>query len=455
LPEVDHESRRTHELIVSGEQDFGVGQMQGGLWPTGSEPDLRFGTTGYQIVPRNAIGRAAPGMTMKRLVLVALFVVLVGSGYYFRDYVFGTATETKSARPPARQQVVADVAVERPVPIQVTAIGTVQPIATVVIKSRVDGEVAQVHFEEGQEVREGDLLFTLDSRAFQAQLAQSEANLERDRAQLQRAQAEVRRQTELATRGVASAQKLEDVQTAVAVIEAAIHATEAAIENARVNLNYTIIRSPIDGKTGSVALKRGNLVKSNDTSQQAVPLVTITQLRPIYVTFTVPERHLADIRAAMASGRLPVVATIPNQPQQAITGALTFVDNQVDVATGTISLKAKFANDDTRLWPGQFVTVILTIGTQANAIVVPSVAIQIGQNGPYVFVIKQDSTVELRLVRVNRTINNKTVIDEGIKAGERVVADGQLRLSNGTHVIVQQPEGTTTPKAQPTPVAER
>ena len=391
---------------------------------------------------------------MKRLVLAALLVVLLGCGYYFRGYVFDTATETRSARPPAGQQVVADIAVEMPAPIQVTAIGTVQSISTVMIKSRVDGEIAQVHFEEGQEVREGDLLFTLDSRAFRAQLAQSEANLERDRAQLQRAQAEVKRQTELATRGVASAQKLEDVQTAVAVIEAAIHATEAAIENARVNLNYTTIRSPIDGKTGSVAFKRGNLVKSNDTSQQAMPLVTITQLRPIYVTFTVPERHLADIRAAVALEHLAVVVTMPNQPKLAITGTLTFVDNQVDVATGTIALKAKFANDDTRLWPGQFVNVILTLGTQANAVVVPSVAIQIGQNGPYVFVIKQDSTVELRLVRVNRTINSKTVIDEGVIAGEQVVVDGQLRLSNGTRVIVQRPTGTTAPKALSTPVAE-
>jgi multidrug efflux system membrane fusion protein len=392
---------------------------------------------------------------MKRFLLAAILVVLLVCGYFFRDLFFQAAPEARSARPPAGQQVVADVAIEMPAPIQVTAIGTVQSIATVMIKSRVDGEIAQVHFEEGQEVRESDLLFTLDSRAFRAQLAQSEANLERDRAQLQRAQAEVRRQTELATRGIASAQKLEDVQTAVAVMEAAIHATEAAIENARVNLNYTAIRSPIEGKTGSVALKRGNLVKSNDTSQQAMPLVTITQLRPIYVAFTAPERHLADIRAAMASASLPVVVTIPNQPQQAITGALTFVDNQVDVATGTISLKAKFANDDTRLWPGQFVNVILTLGTQANAVVVPSVAIQIGQNGPYVFVIKQDSTVELRLVRVNRTVSNKTVVDEGVIAGERVVTDGQLRLSNGTRVIVQQPEGTTAPKAQPTPVAER
>ncbi len=394
---------------------------------------------------------------MKRLLLAAVFVVLLAGGYYFRDVTFQKAPETKSAPAPAGQAIVADVATEMSVPIQVSAIGTVQSIATVIIKSRVDGQIADLHFEEGQEVKEGDLLFTLDNRSFQAQLAQAEATLDRDRAQLQRARAEVKRQTELATRGVASAQKLEDVQTAVLVLEAAIRAGEAAIENARVNLSYTEIRAPIAGRTGSVTLKRGNLVKSNDTTQQAVPLVTITQLRPIYVAFTVPERYLSDIRAAAASAseRLPVLVTIPNHPQSPITGRLTFVDNQVDVTTGTISLKATFANDDATLWPGQFVNVTLTLGLQANAIVVPSAAIQIGPNGPYVFVIRPDSTVELRLVRVDRAVNDKTVIAGGLVGGDRVVVDGQLRLRNGTRVTVQQSGATQAPKSQATPVAER
>jgi multidrug efflux system membrane fusion protein len=393
---------------------------------------------------------------MKRRLLAALLVILLACGYYFRGHFFEATTETRTvSRPPPAQVVMADVAIETPAPILITAIGTVQSISTVIIKSRVDGEIAKVHFEEGQEVKEGDLLFTLDNRAFAAQLAQSEANLERDRAQLQRAQAEVKRQTELATRGVASVQKLEDVQTAVAVLDAAIRADQAAIENARVNLNYTTIRAPITGRTGAINLKRGNLVKSNDTTQQAVPLVTITQLRPIYVTFTVPERHLTQIRTAVASERLPVIVMVPDQPQTPIAGALTFVDNQVDVATGTISLKGTFANDDARLWPGQFVNVTLTLGVQANALVVPSAAIQIGQNGPYVFVIKPDLTVELRLVRIDRTVKDQTVVANGLVSGERVVIDGQLRLSNGTRVTLQQPAGTTPQKTQPTPVAER
>jgi membrane fusion protein, multidrug efflux system len=404
---------------------------------------------------------------MKRLLLGTLLLLVLAGGYAFRDSLLqftglqftgligGKAPEQKGARPTAAQAVVAGVAEVLPTPVQVSAIGTVQSIATVIIKSRVDGQIADVHFEEGQDVKEGDLLFTLDNRSFQAQLAQAEAVLQRDRAQLERAQLELKRQTELADRGVASAQKLEDAQMAEKVLQAAIRASEAAAENARVNLSYTTIRSPITGRTGSVILKRGNVVKSNDTTTNAVPLVTITQLRPIYVGFTIPERHLPDIRAALAdSERLPAVVTMPSQPDKPITGMLTFVDNQVDAATGTIPLKATFANDDIRLWPGQFVNVNLTLGIQAHAVVVPSPTIQIGQNGPYVFVIKEDSTVELRLVRIDRTVGNRTVVASGLHAGERVVVDGQLRLNNGTRVTTARPEGGQ-PKAKSTPVAER
>jgi multidrug efflux system membrane fusion protein len=391
---------------------------------------------------------------MKRLLSAALLIALLGSGYYFRGLVFDKETDAGSVRPPASQPVVADVAVEMSAPIQVTAIGSVQSIATVMVKSRIDGQIAQVHFKEGQEVKEGDLLFTLDDRALRAQLAQSEAALERDRASLQRAKLEVTRQSGLATRGVASAQKFEDVETSLAVLEATVRAAEAAVENARVNLNYATILAQISGRTGSIALKKGNLVKATEMSSQ-IPLVTISQLRPIYVTFTVPEGRLSELRAAEAEGSLPVVVTIPSQPQTPITGTLAFIDNQVDVATGAITLKAEFANDDTRLWPGQFVNVTLTLGVQANAVAVPSAAIQIGQNGPYVFVIREDSTVELRLVRVDRTINGRTVIAEGLAAGDRVVVDGQLRLDNGTRVAIQRPEGAPQPKPPPVPVAER
>jgi membrane fusion protein, multidrug efflux system len=399
---------------------------------------------------------ARPGKrAMKRLLLATLLVAAVGTGYYYRDYFFETAIETGPARPPAAQPVVASVAAEISAPIEVAAIGNVQSIATVMVKSRIDGEIAQVHFEEGQEVKNGDLLFSLDDRVARAQLQQSEANLERDRAQLRRFQLEVTRQTGLANRGIASAQKLEDVMTSEAVFEATVRASEAAVESARINLNFTTIRAPVTGRTGAVALKRGNVVKAVDTVPTVAPMVTITQLRPIYVTFTAPERHLGDLRAALVSGRLPVVVTIPSSPLSPIAGQLTFIDNQVDAATGTISLKATFTNDDARLWPGQFVNVTVTLGVQANALAVPSTAIQVGQNGPYVFVIKPDSTVELRLVRVDRSVTNKTVIAEGLAARERVVVDGQLRLTNGTRVAVQRSEEAPPPKAQPIPVAEQ
>jgi membrane fusion protein, multidrug efflux system len=394
---------------------------------------------------------------MKRAFLLVLLLAVIGVGYYFRGAFLGTTAETRAPqRPSPAQTVVAAVATEEAAPILVTTIGTVQSISTVIIKSRVDGEIAKVHFDEGQEVNEGDILFTLDNRAFAAQLVQSEANLDRNRAQLVRAQAELKRQTDLASRGVASAQKLEEAQAGVAVLEAAIRADQAAIENARVNLNYTTIRAPIAGRTGAVNLKRGNVVKSNDTTQQAVPLVTITQLRPIYVSFTLPEKHLTRIRAATTTERLPVNVTLPNEPQEPIAGKLTFVDNQVDVISGTITLKATFDNDDARLWPGQFVNVTLTLGVQTNALLVPSGAIQIGQNGPYVFVIKPDSTVELRLVRIDRTVKGKTVIAGGLASGERVVTDGQLRLSNGTRVAAQQAqEDLAAQKQRSGPIVER
>lgn len=389
---------------------------------------------------------------MKRILLAALLVVLVAAGY-IRGYLFEPVTQIRTARPAVAQPVIADLAVETPMPIQITAIGNVQSIATAMVKSLMDGAIAQVHFEEGEEVEEGKVLFTLDDRVIQAQLRQAQANLERDRAQLERFHLEVRRQTTLANRGVSPQQKVEEVTTSEAVYEAAVRAGEAAVENARVNLAYMTIRAPITGRTGSISFKRGNVVKAVDTFPGSMPLVTITQMRPIYVAFTVPERHLADIRAALARERLSVVVTVSGQPNNPVTGALTFLDNQVDASTGTIALKATFANDDMALWPGQFVNVKLTLAIEENALAVPSAAVQLGQNGPYIFIIKPDSTVELRLVRVGRAIDDRTVIAEGLASGEHVVVDGQLRLTNGTRVAIRQPAGAPVPMTQPLPVA--
>src|SRR5258706_1889651 len=414
--------------------------LKSGVPPTSPTRFVAGGETCHAAPKSRVVGKCP----MKRILLGALLIVLIGCAYFGRSYLFDAAPEPRASPPAAAQLVVADVTVEMPMPIQITAIGSVQSIATVIIKSRIDGQIREVHFKEGQEVKEGDVLFTLDDRALRAQLAQSEATLERDRASLQRSKLEVARQSGLATRGVASAQKFEDVETALAVFEATVHAGETAAENARVNLAYATIAAPISGRTGSISFKKGNLVKATELST-TVPLVTITQLRPIYVTFTVPEGQLAALRAA--AGSLPVAAAIPSEPQAPITGALVFIDNQVDVATGTITLKAEFANDDTRLWPGQFVNIILTLGMQADAVVVPSAAVQIGQNGPYVFLIRLDSAVEMRLVPVDRTLDDRTVVAERLAAGGRGIGDGPLHLAHGTRVAVQRGDAV--------PVAER
>jgi len=370
----------------------------------------------------------------RTIFVVIVAMVLAAVGYATRAWWLpAPATAVVTAPEAAAQPVVAGLVTQADVPIQITGIGRVQPIATVLVKSRLDGQIAKIAFEEGQEVKAGDLLFSLDDRALVAQLGQAEAVLARDRAQLVRAQLELKRQQELAQRDFASRQKLEQSQSDAAALEATVHASEAAVDSARVQLSYATIRSPIDGRTGSVSLKEGNVIKANDQ-----PLVTITQMRPIYVAFTMPERDLASIRAALAKGPVPVSVAPPNNTAETETGTLTFIDNQVDTATGTIALKATFDNAHNTLWPGQFVQVTVTLGIQQNATVVPSAAVQTGQNGLYVFVIKPDLTAEVRPVTVARTQGNVSVIGSGLAVGERVVLEGQLRLANGTRVAPRE-----------------
>lgn len=368
---------------------------------------------------------------MKRAVLSIVILGLVaGGGYFARERWFQSRpAETRVVPPNPAQTVVASTVARADVPIQITGIGTVQPIATVLVKSRLDGQIAKIAFKEGQEVKAGDLLFSLDDRALVAQLRQTEANLARDRAQLLRAQQELRRQQDLEKRDYASRQKLEQSQADAAALDATLKASEAAVENARVLLSYATIRSPIDGRTGSISLKEGNVIKSNDQ-----PLVTITQMRPIYVGFTIPERNLGAVRTALAEGAVSVSVSPPTDASAIETGVLTFIDNQVDTATGTIALKATFENSRNTLWPGQFLQVTMTLGIQRNATVVPSASLQTGQQGVYVFVIKPDSTAEVRPVTVERVQGNMSVVSKGLEVGERVVLEGQLRLTNGTRV---------------------
>ena len=319
------------------------------------------------------------------------------------------------------------------VPVQVHAIGNVEAYSTVSVKAQVAARIEKAYFTEGQDVRKGDLLFTLDRAPFDTALQQAEANLAKDQAQLENARAEAERYTQLFQDGIVSKEQYDSMRTNADALAASARADKAAIDKARIDLSYCSIQSPIDGRTGALLVHPGNLVKDNDAV-----LVVLNQIHPIYVTFSVPEQHLTDIKKCRATGPLTVEAAVPNQEQNPSRGVLTFIDNAVDSTTGTIKLKGTFENPDNRLWPGQFVNVALTLRTEPNAVVVPSPAVQTGQAGQYVFVVKQDITVEYRPVVVASSIGNETVIQKGVAAGETVVTDGQLRLVPGMKVTIKK-----------------
>jgi multidrug efflux system membrane fusion protein len=336
-------------------------------------------------------------------------------------------------QPPRTVPVIADLAERTNVPLQIKAIGNVEPFNTVSIKSQVSGEIAEVYFKEGQDVKKGSPLFKIDPRPFEATLRQAEAALARDRAQAVNAQEEARRYASLLEKHFISRQEYDRSRTNADALDAVVKADEAAVENARLQLEYTSINSPLDGRTGAIAVQKGNIVKANDTPA----LVTINQVAPIYVTFSVPEQELSNIKKYHALGELRVEASVPQNGSKPAVGALTFIDNKVNTTTGTILLKSTFPNHDRSLWPGQFVDVVLTLTTERNRIVVPSPAVQTGQQGQYVYVVKEDMTAELRVVTPGRTYENRTVIDKGVAAGEKVVTDGQLRLVPGAKVEIK------------------
>jgi multidrug efflux system membrane fusion protein len=349
--------------------------------------------------------------------------------------------------------------------MEIQVIGNVEAYATILVKARVNGQITGVHFREGDDVKKGDLLFSLDPRPFEAQLNQAEANLARDEAQLHLAQANLNRdlaqqryvqeQNERFARlfqdGIISKDQAEQTRTgadtishviiadqaAVRSAEAAVGAGRAAVANARVQLSYATISSPIDGRTGNLALKEGNLVTANSTD-----LVTINQIKPIYATFSVPEAHLPAIKRYMAQGQLAVEAS----PQEGVaareTGYLSFVDNTVETTTGTIRLKGTFTNERNVLWPGQFVRVSLRLTTHSNALVIPNQAVQAGQEGVYVYVVKPDRSVESRTVVTGSRVDQDVVIQSGLQAGETVVTEGHLRLAPGMRVQPRDEKGT-------------
>jgi multidrug efflux system membrane fusion protein len=332
--------------------------------------------------------------------------------------------------------------VEKAMPVAIDAIGTAEAYSVVSVHSQITGELTSVNFKDGDEVTKGQELFTLDRRPLDAALQQAQANLDRDLAQLANAKAQLQRYQDLAERGIATREQLDTSRTTLAALDATTVADRASVENARVQLTYATIGAPISGRVGKLLVSVGNLVRANDTT----PLVVINQVAPIYAVFGVPEAQLPDLKRYMARGALRVEAGPPTASEPPSVGRLAFVDNSVDQTTGTIAVRATFPNDDRRLWPGQFVNVTVTLDRDPSAIVIPSIAIQDSQQGKIVFVVKPDKTVEQRVVHIRRTANAETVLADGVKAGEMVVTDGQLRLIPGTRVTIRSagPPGTSS-----------
>jgi len=377
---------------------------------------------------------------------------------------------SKGSQPSARKgeggvPVTVTTVTMRDVPIEVQVIGNVEAYSTITVKAQVGGELTRVYFREGDYVNAGDPLFTIDSRPLQAQLneaeanlardeaqsGQAEANLVRDRAQQKYAQSQAERYARLFQAGVISREQFEQMgsnadalaaassadEAGIRSAKAAIVAAKATVDNAKVQLSYTSIRSPINGRTGNLAIKQGNIITANNTD-----LTTINQVQPIYAKFSVPESQLPAIKRYMAQGPLTVIVTPQSDTSVQERGVLTFVDNTVDATTGMIKLKGTFPNAARRLWPGEFVRVTLRLTTQSNALVVPNQAVQTGQEGPFVFVVKPDRSVESRPVVTGARMDQDMVIESGLRPGETVVTEGQLRLAPGIKVTIRSGRGT-------------
>ena len=340
--------------------------------------------------------------------------------------------------PPA-VPITAAQAVRKSMPLEAAVIGTVEAYSSVSVRAQLTGELTAVNFTQGDDVKEGQELFTLDRRPLEAALQQASANLERDTAQANNAKAILARYEQLVDRGIVAREQRDTARSSVASLEATLSSDRAALENAKVQLQYATIKAPISGRTGALMVNAGNLIRANDQ----VPLVVINQLTPIYVSFAFPEPLLTDLRRYMAKGQLRVEAQPSNGDGHVATGSITFVDNSVDQSTGTIKVKGTFPNEDRQLWPGQFVNVVVRLTTESEVIVVPTAAVQTGPDGFYVYRVKPDETVELRPITVARAAGNETVIKEGVAAGDTVVTDGHLRLIPGSKVKVR---GADAPK---------
>src|SRR5688572_12885405 len=346
------------------------------------------------------------------------------------------AQPQQQAAAPAAVPVTVAAAVSKPMPLDASVVGTVEAYSTVSVRAQITGELTTVNFQQGDDVVAGQELFTLDRRPLEGALQQAQATLERDTAQAANAKAIMQRYDQLVERGIVAREQRDNARTSVAALEATLASDRAAVENAKVQLQYATIRAPISGRTGALMVNAGNLVRANDQA----PLVVINQLTPIYVAFALPEPLLPDLRRYMARGALRVEVRPSSGESHLATGTITFIDNAVDQTTGTIKVKATFPNADRHLWPGQFVDVTVRLMTESQALVVPSLAVQTGPDGSYVYLVKPDQTVDMRPVTVARVAGQDTVIKDGLAPGDTVVTDGHLRLIPGSKISIRGAE---------------
>ena len=333
---------------------------------------------------------------------------------------------------------------QKSMPLALTIIGTAEAYSNVAVHAQITGSLTSVNFKEGDDVTSGQVLFTLDRRPLEGALQQAQATLARDMAQAAQAKSTSARYDDLQNRGIATKEQADQARSSATALDATLDSDRAAVENAKVQLQYATITAPISGRTGALIVHEGNLVRANDVS----PLVIINQVTPIYVSFGIPEGRLPDLKRYLAQNTVHVEAAAPGETTSS-SGRITFIDNAVDSTTGQIRIKASFPNGDHRLWPGQFANVTVTLSTEPNAIVVPTVAVQNGQQGNYVFVVKPDMTVDLRTVVIERQAAEATVVQSGLKPDEVVVTDGQLRLVPGAKVSIKTgPKGTSS-KVEP------
>jgi multidrug efflux system membrane fusion protein len=367
---------------------------------------------------------------------IAFLGLLAGGAYFYQKGLSSDSSAAKAATAPAARGVPVLVATveQRSIPLKLNVIGRTEAFSSVTLRARVDGQITGVNYTAGQHVKRGQVMVSLDGRALQAQVLQSEANLARDMALLAKAKSDLDRNNDLLSKGFISAAQIEVFKSAVDTADATVKADRATLELARVNLSYTTITAPMDGVAGAILVFPGGSIKANDT-----PLVVLNQVQPVYITFSIPEGQLREINAQRATRKMQVEVKIPNERGPAVTGDLTFVDNTVDATTGTIQMKAQLPNRDERFTPGQFVEVSMILRDLNDALLIPSEALQAGPDGNFVYVARADQTAEMRKVQTLSIGSNRLVVEKGLNPGEKVITDGQLRLTPGAKYEVRAP----------------